>query len=50
MKPSIGSVLYIEDDKDTREFVTLLLEQSGYELVAAENYDRSIAARPNKPV
>jgi len=49
MKPSIGSVLYIEDDKDTRELVTLLLEQSGYELVAAENYDEALLlARTNR--
>ena len=49
MKRSIGSVLYIEDDKDTRELVTLLLEQSGYELVAAENYDEALLlARTNR--
>ena len=49
MKPSIGSVLYIEDDKDTRELVTLLLEQSGYELVAAEDYDEALRlARTNR--
>jgi CheY-like chemotaxis protein len=49
MKPSIGSVLYIEDDKDTRELVTLLLEQSGYELVTAENYDEALLlARTNR--
>ena len=49
MKPSIGSVLYIEDDKDTRELVTLLLEQSGYELVAAENYEEALLlARTNR--
>ena len=49
MKRSIGSVLYIEDDKDTRELVTLLLEQSGYELVAVENYDEALLlARTNR--
>ena len=39
----------LEDDKDTRELVTLLLEQSGYELVAAENYDEALLlARTNR--
>ena len=43
MTPSIGSVLYIEDDEDTRELVTLLLRQSDYEVVAAENYDDALS-------
>ena len=43
MTPSIGSVLYIEDDEDTRELVTLLLRQNDYEVVAAENYDDALS-------
>ena len=35
--------LYIEDDEDTRELVTLLLRQSDHELVAAENYDDALS-------
>ena len=42
MKPSIGSVLYLEDDEDTRELITLLLRQSDYEVVAAKNYDEAL--------
>jgi DNA-binding response OmpR family regulator len=43
MKPSIGSVLYIEDDEDTLELVTLLLRQGDYEVVGAEDYDDALS-------
>ena len=49
MNPSSGSVLYIEDDEDTRELVTLVLKQSNYEVVAADNYEEALLlARTNQ--
>jgi DNA-binding response OmpR family regulator len=37
-----GHILYVEDDKDTRELVTFVLALSNYEVVAAENYDDAL--------
>src|ERR1700730_12284479 len=42
MKSSIGHILYIEDDQDTRELVTYVLAMSNYEVVAAANYDDAL--------
>ncbi len=39
---SVGSILYIEDDEDTRELVTYLLARSNYKVVPAENYDNAL--------
>ena len=39
---SVGSILYIEDDEDTRELVTYLLALSNYKVVPAENYDDAL--------
>jgi two-component system response regulator ResD len=49
MKSSIGSILYVEDDEDTRELVTYVLARSNYKVVAAENYDDALRlARANQ--
>jgi DNA-binding response OmpR family regulator len=49
MKSSIGHILYIEDDEDTRELVTYVLAMSNYEVVAAANYDDALLlARTNR--
>ena len=42
MKSSIGRILYIEDDQDTRELVTYVLAVSNYEVVAAANYEDAL--------
>ena len=42
MKSSIGHILYVEDDQDTRELVTYVLATSNYEVVAAANYDAAL--------
>jgi DNA-binding response OmpR family regulator len=48
MKSSIGHILYIEDDQDTRELVTYVLTTSNYEVFAAANYDDALLlARTN---
>ena len=45
----VGSILYIEDDEDTRELVTYLLALSNYKVVPAENYDDALLlARANQ--
>ncbi len=48
MKSSVGHILYVEDDEDTRELVTYVLGMSNYEVVAAANYDDALRlARTN---
>jgi len=42
MKSSVGHILYIEDDQDTRELVTYVLAVSNYEVVAAANYEDAL--------
>jgi two-component system phosphate regulon response regulator PhoB len=45
---SVGSILYVEDDGDTRELVTLMLAGSNYQVVPAETYDEALLlARAN---
>ena len=49
MKSSVGHVLYIEDDEDTRELVTCVLAGSNYKVVPAKNYeDALLLARANQ--
>ena len=36
---SVGSILYVEDDKDTRELLTYVLAMKNYKVVAVENYE-----------
>jgi DNA-binding response OmpR family regulator len=46
---SVGSILYVEDDEDTRELVTYLLGRSNYKVFPAENYDDALRlARANQ--
>ena len=42
MKVSVGHILYVEDDEDTRELVTFLLAMNNYRVVAAENCDDAL--------
>jgi DNA-binding response OmpR family regulator len=45
----VGSILYVEDDEDTRELVALLLARNNYQVVPAENYDDALLlARANQ--
>jgi len=37
MKASLGYILHVEDDQDTRELVTFVLALNNYQVVAAEN-------------
>ena len=39
---SVGSILYVEDDKDTRELVTYVLARSRYKVIPAENCDDAV--------
>jgi two-component system response regulator ResD len=46
---SAGSILYVEDDEDTRELVTYLLGRSNYKVFPAENYEDALRlARANQ--
>ena len=48
MKSSVGHILYVEDDEDTRELVTLMLKQSNYKVNVAKNSDDALLlARTN---
>ncbi len=48
MNSSIGHILYVEDDEDTRELLTYVLSKSNYDVVAAANYeDALLLARTN---
>ena len=48
MKSSVGHILYVEDDEDTRELVTYVLANSHYTVVAAANGDEALKlARTN---
>ena len=46
---SVGTILYVEDDQDTRELVALMLAGSNYQVVPAENHDDALLlARANQ--
>src|SRR6266446_5393927 len=48
MKSSVGHILYVEDDEDTRELVAYVLANSHYTVVAAANGDEALKlARTN---
>ena len=48
MKSSVGHILYVEDDEDTRELVTYVLVKSNYKVIAAANWDDALMlARTN---
>jgi DNA-binding response OmpR family regulator len=42
LKASVGHILYVEDDEDTRELVTCVLAKNNYKVVAAENCDDAL--------
>jgi len=44
-----GSVLYVEDDADTRELVTFLLGRHDYEVIAAESYEDALIQARARP-
>jgi DNA-binding response OmpR family regulator len=49
LSSSVGSILYVEDDEDTRELVIYLLTRSNYKVVPAEDYDDALLlARANQ--
>ena len=51
LRPSspVGTILYVEDDQDTRELVALMLAGSNYQVVPAENHDDALLlARANQ--
>jgi len=43
------SVLYVEDDADTRELVTFLLGRYDYEVIAAESYESALMQAQARP-
>ena len=46
---SVGTILYVEDDQDTRELVGLMLAGSNYKVVPAETHDEALLlARANQ--
>jgi len=42
MKASLGYILYVEDDQDTRDLVTCVLTMNNYRIVAADNCDDAL--------
>ena len=38
----VGSILYVEDDEDTRELVSYVLAMKNYKVVAVENYEDAL--------
>ena len=49
MRSSVGSILYTEDDEDTRELVMYVLALGNYKVVAAQSYDDALLlARANQ--
>ena len=36
------NILYVEDDPDTRELISILLTMENYQVVLAENYDEAL--------
>src|SRR6266404_7830281 len=51
LRPSspVGTILYVEDDDDTRELVAYLLARNNYKVVPAESYDDALLlARANQ--
>jgi len=47
--PNTPRVLYIEDHEDTRELVTLVLEQRGYEVVTGSTIEAGLALAGSQP-
>ena len=46
---SVGTILHVEDDQDTRELVALMLARSNYKVVPAETHDEALLlARANQ--
>jgi DNA-binding response OmpR family regulator len=42
MKESVGQILIVEDDQDTRDLITYVLGMNNYKTVAAENCDDAL--------
>ena len=42
MKASLGYILYVEDDQDTRDLVTWVLTMNNYRIVAVDNCDDAL--------
>ena len=42
MNPQNARILYAEDDADTRELVTLILEMENCQIIPAEGYDDAL--------
>jgi len=42
MKASLGYILYVEDDQDTRDLVTWVLTMNNYRIVAVDNCDHAL--------
>jgi len=38
----VGSILYVEDDEDTRELVSYVLAMKNYKVVAPKTYDEAL--------
>ena len=49
MTSTTRTILYIEDDPDTRELVSFLLRQENYEVVVAESPDKALALAQTMP-
>ena len=49
MTSTTRTILYIEDDPDTRELVSFLLRQENYEVLVAENPDQALALAQTMP-
>ena len=47
--PNTPRVLYIEDHEDTRELVTLVLEQRSYEVVTGSTIEAGLALAGSQP-
>jgi DNA-binding NtrC family response regulator len=45
---SLGRILVVDDEKSLREFLTILLEQEGYEVSTADTVERGIARLRDK--
>jgi DNA-binding response OmpR family regulator len=42
LNSSAGHIVYVEDNQDTRELVTVVLALNNYRVVAAESYDHAL--------
>ena len=49
MTPTTSTILYIEDDPDTRELISFLLRQENYEVVVAETPDQALELAQTMP-